>query len=187
MTEGTEINISVKTSEGTIERILGLIGNKIPSPPLPTTHEIREENGEVIEVSPGVPTKELSSELTYKTSEEKIVHTFIVPPNVKIRLNPGDLGQDALFQPHDTDGNFMLGLIQIWVELALGGERQRVYAGSSEFHNADSPNVRRKWQVGYEMTPGDKLVTTFIPASEGTFDVKKSHLNHRVFSVKIKC
>lgn len=158
---------------------------------------LRQVPGEVFDIFPGFPNTTVSSLLSVNTVQvQTAIHTFTPPTGHYIVLDPGDVTQEVLLQPYSSQGqassNFIRGLIEIFTRTGLIGKSERVYAGGAEFHrpesNLSSIGHRRKWQLGYVVSPGDTLITFLTTQGSSASDVigtAQTVLDHRVLSKKI--
>jgi len=158
---------------------------------LPIMSEEVEGEREVFDIFPGYPEERISSKLRpnipnmCEDEGGTTVHVFTVPANHSLVINPSDITQEALFEAYDANHKFINGLITINAEFAFGNTK-RVYSATSAFHNPEnevsSMGMRRRWQFGVTLKPGDKLRTKFF--AKEAIDINQTHLDHRVNIIK---
>ena len=162
--------------------------------PSSLAERLKQVPGEIYDIFPGVPNTTVSTNLTAGTANtDTDVHTFTPPVGNYIVLNPGDVTQEVLFETFTSNGrtssDFIPGLITVHALTGLQGKRERLYAASSEFHNPfqnmSSVGHRRKWQLGYLISPGDAIITRFVGSSANGTATSTAHLDHRVLAKKI--
>ena len=179
--------------------------SKAPGPRPPPTFQVpvtlaeRLKNvpGEVYDIFPGVPDTTTSTNLSVVTANAQgVIHTFTPPTGHYIILDPSDITQEVLLQPYTSAGsassNYIPGLIEIFTRTGLAGKQERVYVAVSTFHRDDSNLAargdRRKWQLGYVISPGDRLLTMFTSQGTGataSIGTGTTVLDHRVLAKKV--
>ena len=106
-----------------------------------------------------------------------------------IIINPADSRCYIKFEPRNSDGELIKGLITISVKANLCGIKQRVYACSSEFHDPtmeiSKVGNHKHWQFGMVVSPGDNIQVEFLRAADYELDVNKSVLEIVVTRKKI--
>jgi len=139
-----------------------------------------ESEMEVYTTRPGYPSESFSTKLVSNTAgTETLVYSFNLPVGIFGITNPDSDFDGILFRPYDSSGDFIEGLVNVYIKTGFQGVRTRVYSNNTEFHNPKTPasliRNSRKWSRKCIASAGDTIEVMFV--ADKVLDTGKSFVS----------
>jgi hypothetical protein len=109
-----------------------------------------------------------SNSLTPNTADGTVESTVLnlqLPVGMIYYINTRDPQHEILFVPRDSGGNFLYGIVKVYVNSPTGGQSKIIYAGSTQYMNPSSQlatvgNMRHP-QLSVQVPGGYYIRVTF--------------------------